>query len=298
MSVKDTGALFLLAALWGASFLFIRVSSPAIGPVLTMELRVFIAFVVLFVYSLIFRKKLNIKRYWKQFIVIGAVNAALPFTLIAIAAIELNASMTAILNSTTPIFGALMAAIFLRESLTRGKWIGLVLGMVGVTVLMGWSQLPLTTIVILSALCSILAALSYGIAGVYIKKYFSGVDSLSMAVGQQLSASLLLLPFLFFFPVEANWSPTVVISIILLGVFCTAFAFLIYFYLITEVGPTKTLSVTILVPLFGVVWGSVFLQEKITWGTMGGLLIILCSITLITEGRWSSLRRSRVRNSI
>jgi drug/metabolite transporter (DMT)-like permease len=258
MNAKEFTALFLLAALWGASFLFMRIASPAIGPVLTIELRVLIAGIVLLLYVWMFKKSVELKAYWKEYLIVGALNAAIPFTLIAAATLHLTASVAAILNSTTPLFTALASRWFLHEPLYAMQ-------------------------TVFSALLSILAAFSYGCAGVYAKKAFTGVSSLSLSIGQQLGAAAVLIPLAAFSIPTKQVSPLVVYSILGLAVFCTAIAYLFYFYLLANVGPTKTLSVTFLVPVFGVIWGMIFLHEKITVGMIGGLTIILTSIFLLSD---------------
>jgi drug/metabolite transporter (DMT)-like permease len=283
MKMKEIGALFLLAALWGASFLFMRISSPVIGPVLTIELRVLLAGIALLLYAWLFKKATNIKQHWKEYLIIGALNAAIPFTFIATATLHLNASLAAILNSTTPLFTALASLFFLKEPLNAKKWFGIMFGTFGVFVLMGWSPVPFSIQTALSALLSILAALSYGCAGVYAKKAFTGVSSLSLAIGQQLGAAILLLPLAIVHIPTKPVSSTVVYSVLGLAIFCTAIAYLFYFYLLANVGPTKTLSVTFLVPVFGVIWGMIFLHEKITTGMITGLAIILSSIFLLSD---------------
>ncbi|WP_303745173.1 DMT family transporter [Parageobacillus toebii] len=136
---------------------------------------------------------------------------------------------------------------------------------------------------VFSALLSILAAFSYGCGGVYAKKAFTGVSSLSLSIGQQLGAAFVLIPLTVFYIPTKPVSPVVVYSVLGLAVFCTAIAYLFYFYLLANVGPTKTLSVTFLVPVFGVIWGMIFLHEKITIGMIGGLMIILTSIFLLSD---------------
>ncbi|OAT72118.1 DMT family transporter [Parageobacillus thermoglucosidasius] len=281
MNKKEIAALFLLAALWGASFLFMRIASPAIGPVLTIELRVLIAGIVLLLYVWMFKKSVELKAYWKQYLIVGALNAAIPFTLIAAATLHLPASVAAILNSTTPLFTALASRWLLHEPLYAKKWIGI--GIVGVFALVGWSPVPLSIQTVFSALLSILAAFSYGCGGVYAKKAFAGVSSLSLSIGQQLGAAAVLIPWVAFDIPKKQVSLLVMYSILGLAVFCTAIAYLFYFYLLANVGPTKTLSVTFLVPVFGVIWGMIFLHEKISTGMIGGLAIILISIFLLSD---------------
>jgi drug/metabolite transporter (DMT)-like permease len=193
-----------------------------------------------------------------QYLIIGALNAAIPFTLIATAELRLNASMGAILNSLTPLFTAIVSWGWMKEKLTIRKWLGILTGIVGVVILVGWSPMPFTKDVLISIGSSILSTVSYGIAGVYAKKAFTGVPPLSLAAGQQMGASVLLLPLtLIYLPSSITAvSSIVILSVLGLALLCTAIAYLLYFYLIASVGPMKTLSVTFLIPLFGMIWGS------------------------------------------
>ncbi|SFA54161.1 Permease of the drug/metabolite transporter (DMT) superfamily [Parageobacillus thermantarcticus] len=295
MNAKEMASLFLLAALWGASFLFMRIASPVIGPVLTIELRVLIAGIVLLLYVWMFKKSVELKAYWKQYLIVGALNAAIPFTLIATATLHLPASVAAILNSTTPLFTALTSRWFLHEPLYAKKWIGIGLDIIGVFALVGWSPVSLSTQTIVSTLLSILAAFSYGCGGVYAKKTFAGVSSLSLSIGQQLGAAAVLIPLVAFDMPTKQVSTLVVYSILGLAVFCTAIAYLFYFYLLANVGPTKTLSVTFLVPVFGVIWGMIFLHEKISIGMIGGLAVILTSIFLLSDVKIAVKRQEYIK---
>jgi drug/metabolite transporter (DMT)-like permease len=285
MKLKETGALFALAALWGASFLFIKIAAPVIGPLVTIQGRVTIAGVALFIFVLGTGRRADLKKWWKQYLILGALNAAIPFTLIASAELRLNASMAGILNSLTPLFTALIAWGYMKEKLTIKKWTGIVTGIVGVAILVGWSPLPLTKEVLVSICLSVLSTISYGFAGVYAKKAFSGVAPLSLATGQQLGAAVILLPFTVFnLPSStASFSSHVILSVAGLAIFCTAIAYQFYFYLIANVGPTKTLSVTFLIPFFSMLWGIVFLNEKITFGMVIGLIVILGSVLFISD---------------
>ena len=285
MTAKDIAALFGLAALWGASFLFIRIASPAIGPFLTIQGRVTIAAVALLIYIFMIGQSTRWRQLWKQYLIIGALNAAIPFTLIATASLHLNASILAIINSMTPLFTALAVWGWMKEKLSTKKWIGIFVGIIGVAILVGWSPIPFTSEVIIAILLSILSTVSYGFAGVYAKKAFDGVPPLSVAYGQQIGATLLLIPFtLFNLPKSTSViTPIVGLSVVGVALLCTAIGYLLYFYLITSVGPTKTLSVTFMIPLFGMIWGGVFLNEQITIGMIAGLFVILGSIFLISD---------------
>lgn len=285
MKIKDLIALVGLAALWGASFLFIRVAAPVFGPILTIEGRVSIAALALVIYLILTRKSLDFKQRWKQYLMIGALNAAIPFTLIATSAIHLTASMSSILNALTPLFTALIVWGWMSEALSTRKWIGILVGVIGVVLLVGWSTIPFNKETIIAIGLAVLSTISYALAGVYAKKTFAGVTPLSLAAGQQIGASILLLPFTFVnLPSStSNFSIVPILAVLALALFCTAIAYLLYFYLIENVGPTKTLSVTFLIPVFGMIWGVLILNEKITFGMLIGFIVILGSVFLISD---------------
>ncbi|WP_040205341.1 DMT family transporter [Neobacillus jeddahensis] len=291
MNVKNILALLGLAGLWGASFLFIRIASPVLGPFLTIQVRVTLAVLTLILYMIATRQSAQFRRMWKQFLIIGTLNAVIPFTLIAFSALYLPASLSAVLNSLTPLFTALVVWGWMKESLSLRKFVGIIMGAFGVFILVGWSSVPFTTETQIAVCLAILSTISYGIAGVYAKKAFSGISPLALATGQQAGASLLLLPFtLTHLPSTINSiSAAAVWSVFGLAIFCTAIAYLLYFYLIDSVGPTKTLSVTFLIPVFGIAWGSLFLHEQITAGIIVGLLVILASVFLISNIRVQTL---------
>ncbi|MDM5187550.1 DMT family transporter [Bacillus sp. DX4.1] len=295
MKLKDMIALFGLAALWGASFLFIRIASPVFGPFLTIQGRVTIAAMALLIYLFVTGRSANFQQRWRQYLIIGALNAAIPFTLIATAALHLTASMSAILNSLTPLFTALVVWGWMKGKLNIRKWFGIIVGVVGVIILVGWSSIPFTSEIIVAIVLSILSTISYGFAGVYAKKAFAGVPPLSLAIGQQVGASILLLPFTFtHLPTSTSKiSIVAVLSVVGLALFCTAIAYLLYFYLIESVGPIKTLSVTFLIPVFGMIWGALFLHEEITIGMLIGLIVILGSVFLISDVRLNTLSPSK-----
>ncbi|WJH32620.1 DMT family transporter [Paenibacillus sp. CC-CFT747] len=284
MRTKDMGALFGLAALWGASFLFIRIASPAIGPFLTAQGRVTLAAAGLLLYASMMGVSTQFFQRWKQYLIIGLLNAAIPFTFVAIASLQLNASLLAIINSMTPLFTALAAGVWLQETLNWKKWFGILMGMAGVIILVGWSPLAFTVEEIAATILSLLSTVSYALAGVYAKRTFRGIPPVSIAYGQQMGAALLLVPFtLFQLPTPNSISPEAALSVAGVALFSTAAGYLLYYYLIARIGPTKTVSVTFLIPLFGMLWGVVFLNEPITKGMLVGLFVILGSIFLISD---------------
>ena len=282
MNARELGALILLGALWGASFLFIRVAVPVLGPFVLMELRVGLAAVALALYAAALARTPELRARWKQFITIGTLNAAVPFSLIATAEIHLTASLAAILNSTTALFAPLVAAAWIGESLVPRQVVGVVSGILGVAVLVGWDPISLNGAVLLSVGAVLAASFSYALGGVYAKRTFAGVPSITLAIGQQAAAAALLLPLaVATLPGELP-SEAVALSVLGLALLCTAAAYLLYFYLIRSVGPTKTLTVTFLIPVFGLLFGVLLLGEPVGIGTLIGLGVILTSVALVT----------------
>ncbi len=282
MRATELSALVLLGAIWGSSFLFIKVAVSALGPFVLMELRVGLAAVALTPFALVVAFLPALRSRWRQFLILGTLNAAIPFTLIATAEITLTSSLAAILNSTTPLFAAVVSAAWIGETLTVGKIIGLVTGIVGVATLVGLDPVPLSGIALASVGIMLVAALAYALGGVYAKRTFVGVPSLSMASGQQTAAAIALLPFAAGTLPGEPPSLAVVLSVLGLALLCTAVAYLLYFYLIANVGPTKTLTVTFLVPVFGLLFGVFLLNEPFGFGTFVGSVIILVSVALVT----------------
>jgi drug/metabolite transporter (DMT)-like permease len=282
MRPGDLGALTLLGALWGGSFLFISVAVPALGPALLVELRVLLAAVALALCAVAVGRLPALRSQWKEFLILGGLNASAPFTLIAISQLNLTASLAAIMNSTTPLFAAVVAAAWIGEELTTRKIFGLLLGVVGVAVLVGLDPVPLNGVVLLSVGASLLAALCYALGGVYAKRTFPGVPPLAMGIGQQAAAATILLPLAAANLPEEPPSLAVVLSVLGLALLSTAVAYLIYFRLMASVGPTKTLTVTFLVPVFGVIFGVLLLGDPVGVGTFAGMGIILSSVALAT----------------
>lgn len=281
MNAKDGAALLILSAIWGGAFLFIRIAAPVLGPVALVELRVGIAGIVLLLYVLATRKRLGLAR-WRQYLMVGILNSAIPFVLISTAELHLTAGLAAILNATSPLFGAIVAALWIKEALTARKVVGLLLGLAGVAVLVGWSPIPFSAIIALSIAASLTAAFFYGLAGVYTKVNTQGASPLALATCSQVGAALFLAPFTLAAPPRHTPAFPVILAVLTLGILCTAVAYLLYFRLIANIGPTRALTVTFLVPFFGVFWGIVFLREPLTWSTILGFAIILSGTGFVT----------------
>lgn len=280
MKRRDLAMLLALAALWGGSFVFIRVASPALGPVWVAEARVTIAFVTLLLYALASARVPDLRARWKGYLIVGIINSALPFALYCFAELYISATTAAILNATSPLFGAAFAAAFLGELLNPRKLLGMLIGLSGVVVVVGWQSGPMQAHSLLAALACLAAALCYGLAGVYAKLRMAGTTPFAIALYSQLGAALFLLPGVALSPLPTIPDFVIAANVAALGVLGTAVAFLLYFRLIDNVGPTKALTVTYLIPVFGALWSSLFLHEALTPEKIVGCLIVLAGTAM------------------
>src|ERR671911_320272 len=263
MGARDLGTLLLLSALWGASFIFIRVAVPTLGPFVLVELRVGVAAVALALCAALLGRLPKLRARWRQFLLLGTVNAA-------------------ILNSTTVMFTAVVAAVWMGDALTMRKVAGVVLGVLGVTVLVGWDPIAMNWVVVLSVGAMLAASLSYALGAVYAKRTFTGATPMTIAIGQLTVASMLILPLAGVSLPDERPTAVATLSVLALALLSTAVAYMLYFRLIENVGPTSTSTVTLLVPLFGLLFGVLILDEPVGLGTLAGLVLILSSVTLIT----------------
>jgi drug/metabolite transporter (DMT)-like permease len=283
MTPRQLAMLLSLAALWGASFLFMRVAVPSFGPIVLADARVWLAGLVLFAYAAAVGARPLLRERWRDYLLLGSVNAALPFSLLAAAQLEIEASLAAVLNAMAPLFGALVAAVWLGERVTVAARFGLVLGVVGVTLVVGLSPFTIDAEFVLAVLACLAAAFAYGIGANIVRVRFKGEPPLSMAVGQQLAAAVVLLPLIPVMPVREAPDAIDIVCVFALALGSTGVAYLLYFRLLSELGATGGMTVIFVVPVFGVLWGALFLDERIHLGTLLGGAAILLSVWLITR---------------
>ena len=280
MPMRTVALLLILAALWGGSFVFIRVAVPAVGPIPLAFARVALAAMALLALAFAQQRMPDFRAHWREFAVVGSVNSAVPFVLFSYAGLYVTASAAAILNATSPFFGAIAAAIWLSETLTGRKIAGMALGLAGVVVLVGWHPGTITRDTALAIAACLAASLCYGLAGTYAKRKLAGVPSFAIACASQLAAAVVLAPALPFTPLPGPLSGLVIANVVALAIASTAIAYLIYFKLIADVGPARALTVTFLIPLFGVLWGFLFLDEALTINMLAGGALIVAGTTL------------------
>ena len=285
MTPRQIAMLLALAALWGASFLFMRVAVPEFGPIVLADARVALAGVVLLGYATVVGTRPALRVRWRDYLLLGSVNAALPFSLLAAAQLEIEASLAAVLNAMAPLFGALVAAVWLGERVTHAAKAGLVLGVIGVGLVVGLSPFDIDLPFVLAVVACLGAAFAYGVGANLVRVRFTGEPPLAIAIGQQLAAAVVLLPLVPAVPVRATPGAVDVACVLALALGSTGIAYLLYFRLLRELGATGGMTVIFVVPVFGVLWGALFLDERIHLGTVVGGTAILLSVWLITRFR-------------
>ena len=289
----DAGAvvrLVVLAALWGASFLFLRVLVPALGPLFTTMSRVLIAGVVLVAYARLAGFDDTLAGNWRRYALIALISSAIPFALFSFAALRLPASYLAILNAATPFFGLLLGAKYLGERLTAPRLLGLGLGFAGVALVSGAGPVAVDGGVLLATGACIGATVCYAANGIYVRRFAADLSPRALAGWSQLFAGVLLLPATLVAPLPPAGAFTlpVVANLAAFALLCSALGLLLYYRLIADVGPTRTMTVTFLIPPFGMLWGALFLGETITWPMIAGCLLVLGGTGLVV--RRASLR--------
>ena len=285
--------LLTLAAIWGGSFIFTRIGAPVLGPVILIECRVGLAALFLMIVAIFLHKSLKAQQHWRHYLMLGIFNGAVPFLLFGFAAQTLTASALCILNATSPIWGAVIGAAWYRHPLNGRTVLGLVLGVSGVGLVVGFDHLTDQLGAGIAIAAALLAAFSYGIATNYAKAAKS-VDSFSNAHGSMWAASLVIVPAVPFASVSTSPSLGVMLAVVALGVVCTGIAFLLYFRLIKDIGGTSALTVTFLIPIFGILFGNLFLGEVITLGMIAGSFIVIVGTALVTGFNPATLLQRRV----
>lgn len=282
MKPRDLLDLTLLAALWGGSFLFMRYAVPDFGVVPLIWLRVALASVCLLPLLLLKRQFGALRQQAGALTVMSLFNSGLPFLLIAWATLSITAGLASIMNAMTPVFTALIGALWLGDRLDGRRGLGLLLGLAGVALLAadkadfrpggsGWAIVAM-----------LLATACYGFAANHTRRYLQGVPALVNATGTQLVSALVLLP-----PALWSWPERMPglgpwLATLVLGVACSALAYLLFFRLIARVGASRAVTVTFLVPVFGTLWGALFLGEPVTASMLAGGAVVLLGTGLAT----------------
>lgn len=282
MKSSDLAELIGLAALWGASFLFMRMGAAEFGPVALAAVRVTGAIAFLLPLVALRGQLRALKDDALPIFIVGITNSALPFLCFSYAALSITAGLSSIFNAATPLMGALIAWLWLKDRLNASRILGLAIGFAGVLWLAwdkasfkpggsGWA-----------VVACLVATLCYGLSASFTKKKLTGVPPLAVAAGSQLSAAIVLAPLAVVFWPAAMPSAHAWMAAAALALACTGVAYVIFFRLIAHVGPANAISVTFLIPVFAVLWGWMFLDEGVTLAMVGGCAVILVGTGLTT----------------
>ena len=290
MKLVDVLRLLSLAAIWGASFLFMRIIAPVIGTVPTAFFRVSIAFVGLLVILALMRVDWNFRGKLKVVMGLGLINSGIPATFYSLAAQVLPAGYSAIFNATTPLMGVLIGGLFFSEKLTPAKVSGVCLGLFGVGILTRAGPVAFDLQLLMGALACLLATTCYGFAGFLTRRWLDqqgGLDSRLSALGSMFGATVFLLPLFGYSVISqppASWGGwSVWLSLLGLGLVCTALAYILYFRLLSSIGPVKSMTVTFLIPPFGVLWGALLLDEPLGMAHLYGGVLIAAALWLVLK---------------
>lgn len=282
MRIQDFAELLFLGAIWGASFILIKWAAPELGIFALVEIRAIGATLLLIPFVFIKRQQKDLIQYWRQLLIVGLINTAIPFCLFNYGLLHIEAGLAAILNGTAPMFGVLVAYLYLKETIGWWGLVGMLVGFAGV-VLISYEQSTNADASIVPVLAILLATLCYGIAASYLKTKLSHVKPFAIAGGSQFFASLVLLPFALLNLPEAMPSVLAMSSALVLAFVCTGLAYVLYFDLIAKIGAARALTVGYLVPLFGVFWGYIILQESLSATELTGGGLVLLGVMLATN---------------
>ena len=270
----------ILGAVWGSAFMFIKIATPELGPIALVNIRLAVAGLIFIPFLLQQKYLKHFRRNLKNILVLSVINTALPFSLFAYASLESSSNMLSILNGTTAIMAVVISTIWLKIRLNFFQIMGVFIGLFGIVVLANPDNVYISmkaTIFCLSA------AFCYALSANYIQKFAYKTNTIVLIGWSLVIASVLLLPITFFNLPSQLPSNNVIFSILWLGVISTGVAFLGYVRLIEKVGAVKTATVAYFIPVFGVIWGYVFLGEPITLQILIGMILILIGIVFTNK---------------
>ena len=288
MELKNWILLILLGAVWGSAFMFIKISADDFGPILLVNLRLLLAG-ALFLPFLLQKKYLAyFKSHFSGILILGIFSNAFPFTMFSYASLGATSNMLGILNGTTAFMTMVVAYFWLKESITPKQIFGIILGFLGILVLVN----PANGSATLGASgFALVGALSYSFSGVYIQKYQLNANKFVLIGWAMLFGGLFLIPLSFFNLPDQIPDNNAIAALLWLGIVSTGIAYLGYIRLIEQIGAVRTSTVTYLLPVFSIIWGSIFLQEKITWIIFGGFIFVMIGMYFANNKNTKALEK-------
>jgi drug/metabolite transporter (DMT)-like permease len=283
MAASDLVKLLLLSALWGGSFIFLRIAVPEVGPLLTATLRISLAGIALTAFAVMASVPMNWRRHLKPYALVGFFAGVMPFSCFSFAALYLPAAHSAVLNSTAPLFSALFSVIWLAERLTLRKLAGLALGIIGVAILVGAGTLELNKWTLISIAACLFAAACYALSTIVVKKTgrAGGIHPIAMATGSLALGGVMMAPTVPFSLPPAMPSMLALGCVAALSLLSSGVAQAVFIPLIVKIGPTRAMCVSFLIPLFSMAWGFLFLGERVAGSTLIGAAVVLAAMGLV-----------------
>jgi drug/metabolite transporter (DMT)-like permease len=288
VTLRDYIELLILSAIWGSSFLFLRIASPEFGPIFLIEMRVASGLIVLLPICLLLGKIQELKENWKMIFILSLSNMTIPFCLFAYSALNMGAGILSIINATVPFFTAIIAFLVYQQRMTRYGLIGLMVGFMGVAVLVfdpSESSGVTNDLAIPSAL---FACVLYGVALNIVSHKLQGVSGISITTGALFFSTIVLIPFAVIERPEVMPQGSVWFSVLALGVVCTGFGYILFYRLIARIGSQQAIMTTYLIPIFSILWGNLFLAESITLFMIFGGMLVLMGVGM-TTGRFPGI---------
>lgn len=287
MELKYWIVLTFLGAIWGSAFIFIKIAAPEFGAIGLVQARLIIASLVFI--PLLLRKKylILLKPAWKHSLLLAITNNAVPFVLFSFASFGSDSNILAILNATTAFNTMIIAFLWLNESVTKKQIFGLVLGFIGVVILVNPES---SSTSIISALLCLIGATCYSFSTVFIQKYSASTNKFVLVGWSIVFSSLIMIPITVFNLPSEIPSSNALLSALWLGGISTGLAFFGYVYLIEKIGAVKTSTVAYFLPIFGIIWGGIFLNEVITFGIIIGCATILMGVFFATSNNRNNIK--------
>ena len=288
VTLRDYIELLILSAIWGSSFLFLRIASPEFGPIFLIEMRVASGLIVLLPICLLLGKIQELKENWKMIFILSLSNMTIPFCLFAYSALNMGAGILSIINATVPFFTAIIAFLVYQQRMTRYGLIGLMVGFMGVAVLVfdpSESSGVTNDLAIPSAL---FACVLYGVALNIVSHKLQGVSGISITTGALFFSTIVLIPFAVIERPEVMPQGSVWFSVLALGVVCTGFGYILFYRLIARIGSQQAIMTTYLIPIFSILWANLFLAESITLFMIFGGMLVLMGVGM-TTGRFPGI---------
>jgi drug/metabolite transporter (DMT)-like permease len=276
--------LLILGALWGAAFMLMRIAVPEFGAIATAGARITLACAMMVLCVVVMKQSMRLRTHWKKYLLVGGINTAIPFLAYCFAALYIPSAYSAIANSTTPIWSALIAWLWFKQDLSWSKWVGIVFAFVGVIALVGLQPVTPTPMVIAAVIAALVGAMMYATASFLIKRYLTDAGGLAGSTGMVWGAFMwLIIPAIVAAPTQMP-SLKAWVAIAALALFCTVIGYVLFFHLIDRIGPQRASSAAFLFPAFAALWGWLLIDEPVTLNMLIGMALVLFGTALVSKG--------------